>query len=358
MPFLENLESFVLWSNTGKTYFIAILILIGSFIILKIFDRYIIVIFKKAARKTKFTWDDVVFDFFSAINWQFYAYISFYIATRFIILPELLDKFLYYLLIIFIAFYAAQGLSRIVDHFTNKQVEKRKAADNVANTSMLKTFGIIFKIAIYAVGLLMVLANLGIEITPLVASLGVGGIAIAIALQSVLSDLFAAFAIYFDKPFKEGDFIIVGDDLGTVKNIGIKTTRIQTLQGQELIMSNTELTNSRVNNYQRMKERRIAFTFGVTYDTPLAKMKKINQIVEKAVNSTKNARFDRSHFHKYGDFSLNYEVVYYVTSPDYAEYMDVQQEINFKIKEAFEKEKIEFAFPTQTIHVEGIGKKK
>lgn len=358
MPFLESLESFTFLGNTGKAYFIALLILIGSFIILKLFDRYIIIIFKKAARKTKFTWDDVVFDFFNAINWQFYAYISLYIATRYLTLPELIDKVLYYLLVLFIVFYAAQGLSRIVDHFTNKQVEKRNKSDNIANTSMIKTFGIIFKVAIYSIAVLMILANFGIEITPLIASLGVGGIAIAIALQSVLSDMFAAFAIYFDKPFKEGDFIIVGNDMGTVKNIGIKTTRIQSLGGQELIMSNTELTNARVNNYQRMKERRIAFTLGVTYDTSLAKMKKINQIIEKAITSTKNARFDRSHFHKYGDFSLNYEVVYYVTSPDYNLYMDVQQEINFKIKEAFEKEKIEFAFPTQTLHVEGTGKRK
>ena len=202
----------------------------------------------------------------------------------------------------------------------------------------------------------MALSNLGIEITPLVASLGVGGIAIAIALQSVLGDLFAAFAIYFDKPFKEGDFIIVGNDMGTVEKIGIKTTRIQTLQGQELVVSNSELTNSRVNNYKKMKERRVVTNIGVEYSTPTKKLKKINGIVKKAVETTKESRFDRVHFKAFGDFSLNFELVYYVTSPDYVKYMDVQQEINFKIREAFEKEKIVFAFPTQTIHVDSFKK--
>jgi len=204
----------------------------------------------------------------------------------------------------------------------------------------------------------MVLTNLGIEITPLIASLGVGGIAIAIALQSVLSDLFSAFAIYFDKPFKEGDFIIVGNDMGTVQRIGIKTTRIKSLQGQELIVSNSELTSTRVNNYQRMEERRIVFNFGVEYSTSLSKLKKINKIVEKIFKEVNGARLDRVHFHQFGDFSLNYEVVYYVKSPEYAKYMDVQQEINFKLKEYFEKERIVFAFPTQTLFVEKPDKGK
>ncbi len=357
MPLLDDLSGFQFWNNTGRDYLVALAVFAGLFVFFKIFDRYLVVLFKKAARKTKFGWDDIVFDFFSAIHWQFYAYISFYAASVYLVLPELLDRALYYLLIIFIAFYAAQGLSRVVDHFTNRQIEKRKQSDNSSNTSMIKTFGTIFKIAIYSVGLLMVLANLGIEITPLIASLGVGGIAIAIALQSVLSDMFAAFAIYFDKPFKEGDFIIIGNDMGTVKHIGIKTTRIQSLGGQELVVSNTELTNSRINNYKRMQERRIAFSFGVEYNTPSKKLKKINSIVKRAVETTKNTRFDRSHFKEFGDSSLNYEVVYYVKSADYNVYMDVQQEIHFKIKEAFEKEKIAFAFPTQTIYVEGFKKK-
>ncbi len=351
MVIFENFLTATYLGNTGKEYLVALGIFIILFTLLKLFDIYFIVFLKKQASKTKITWDDLVIDFLNAIHWQFYAYVSLYVASRFLELSETIEKVLYYLLIIFCVFYAAQGLSRIVDHLTKKQIEKRKSGDNIQNTSMIKVFGTIFKTVIWSIAVLMIFSNLGIEITPLIASLGIGGIAIAIALQSVLADLFSAFAIYFDKPFKEGDFIIVGNDMGTVKQIGIKTTRIQTLQGQELVISNSELTSTRVNNYKRMERRRIVFTFGVEYDTPTKKLKKINEIVSEAVKKTKGATFDRVHFHNFGDFSLNYEVVYYVESPDYNKYMDAQQEINLRIKEAFEKEKIAFAFPTQTLHI-------
>ena len=356
MVALNEFLSLIFWNNTGKAYLISLGIFVGLFVVFLLFDRYIISFLKHKSKRTKIEWDDIIFDFMDAINWQFYAYVSFYIALSFLVLPETLHKVLKVLLILFTAYYASQGLSRIVDYFTEKQLEKRNKTDSIRNTSMINAFGLIFKIAIYALIFLMALSNLGIEITPLIASLGVGGIAIAIALQSVLGDLFAAFAIYFDKPFKEGDFIIIGNDMGTVEKIGIKTTRIQTLQGQELVVSNSELTNSRINNYKKMKERRVITNIGVEYSTQTKKLKKINDIIKKSVESTKDARFDRTHFKAFGDFSLNFEFVYYVESSDYNKYMDVQQEVNFKIREAFEKEKIVFAFPTQTIHVDSFKK--
>jgi small-conductance mechanosensitive channel len=164
--------------------------------------------------------------------------------------------------------------------------------------------------------------------------------------------LFAAFIIYFDKPFKEDDFIIIGNDMGVVKEIGLKSTRIQALGGQELVMSNTELVNSRINNYKQMKKRRVVFGFGVKYDTGEAKLKKIKSIVTKIFKSVKDVDFDRVHFKEFGDFSLNYEVVYYVDKSDYNIYMDKQEEINMKIYSEFEKAGIDFAFPTQTIRIQ------
>src|SRR3989338_4106832 len=323
------------WNNTGQDYLIALGIFVVLFFIFKIFDSLIIAYLKKQAAKTKITWDDIIIDFINAIHWQFYAYVAFYIATKRLTIILAVEKILLVILTIFIAFYIGQGLSRVVDYLTNAQIEKRKKSDNAQNTSMIKVFGTIFKIVIWVLILLTFLSNMGIEITPLIASLGVGGI-----------------AIYFDKPFKEGDFIIVGSDMGVVNKIGIKTTRITTLQGQELVISNSELTNSRVNNYKKMQRRRIAFSFGVTYDTPSSKMKKINKIVKNIIVKTKDATFDRVHFKEFGNFSLNYEVVYYVETSDYNKYMDIQEEINLGIKEAFEKEGIEFAFPTQTLHIE------
>jgi len=342
----------VLWNNTILDYIIAMGIVALVAVALKVFDLFLVSIFKRASKKTKNKLDDLIVEFLLGIKWPFFVFIGLYLSLKTLVLPELIMKALDYLLIIFIAFYAGKGLVSVINHFVNKEVNKRENKEDPESTSMVKFFGTILKIAVWSVALLMVLGNFGIEITPLIAGLGIGGIAIAIALQSVLGDLFAAFAIYFDKPFKDGDFIIIGNDLGTIKHIGIKSTRIETLQGQELVVSNSELTNIRINNYKQMKKRRVVFTFGVEYSTPLTKLKKIDEIIKKVVKEVKHVELDRVHFKEFGDFSLNYEIVYYVDSPDYNKYMDVQEEINFKIKEAFEKEKIVFAFPTQTLFVE------
>jgi small-conductance mechanosensitive channel len=148
-----------------------------------------------------------------------------------------------------------------------------------------------------------------------------------------------------------GDFIIIGEYLGTVEYIGIKTTRIRSLSGEQLVFSNTDLTDSRVRNYKRMAKRRVSFRFGVTYQTPLDKLKEIPKIVENIIKNIDDTIFDRTHFVSYGDFSLIFEVVYYILGSDYNKYMDIQQKINLGIKEEFEKLNVEFAYPTQTIYL-------
>lgn len=202
--------------------------------------------------------------------------------------------------------------------------------------------------------ILFILNAWGIDLSGAIVGLGVGGIVIGFALQNVLADFFSAFSIYFDRPFEIGDFIIVGEYAGTVTKITLKSTRIKLLQGEELILSNKELTSASVRNFKKMKKRRISFTFGVTYDTPLKKLKRIPEIITEVINPEKLEyvdKLDRVHFTEFGDFSLNFEVVYYLKTKDYVKYRDTQQEINFAIKEAFEKEGIEMAFPTQTIYV-------
>jgi small-conductance mechanosensitive channel len=258
---------------------------------------------------------------------------------------------LYYVLLFTSGFYIAKGISKVINHIIEVQIRKRQEIDENNSGSLLKFLGLIIKIVIWVIVILMIISNIGIEITPLMASLGIGGIAVALALQTILGDLFGAFVIYFDKPFKEGDFIVIGNDMGVVKHIGIKSTRIQALQGQELVMSNTELINSRVNNYKQMEKRRIAFTFGVQYGTGTTELKKIKTIVSKIFDGISGADLNRVHFKEFGDFSLNYEVVYYVESSDYMAYMNIQEEINMKLYKEFEKAGIKFAFPTQTIHL-------
>ena len=181
--------------------------------------------------------------------------------------------------------------------------------------------------------------------------LGVGGIAIGLAAQAVLKDLFSYFSIIFDRPFEVGDFIIVGDLLGTVEYIGAKTTRLRSLGGEQLIFSNTDLTDSRIKNYKRMEQRRVLFQFGIVYQTPYEKLQQIPSIVKKIIEDVEDTIFDRTHFSSYGDSNLVFEVVYYVVGSDYNKYMDIQQSINLAIFKEFETRGVEFAYPTQTLYI-------
>jgi small-conductance mechanosensitive channel len=205
------------------------------------------------------------------------------------------------------------------------------------------------RVAIWAVVLLLSLDNLGVDITALIAGLGIGGIAVALALQNVLGDLLASLSIALDRPFVIGDFLIIGEHMGAVEYIGIKSTRLRSLSGEQIVMSNADLLASRLRNYGRMQERRVVFKLGVTYETPREKLLKLPPLLRSVIESQDGVRFDRAHFASYGDFSLDFEIVYYVLSADYGRYMDVQQAINFRIHEEFEALGVDFAYPTQTL---------
>lgn len=219
----------------------------------------------------------------------------------------------------------------------------------------IRSILILIKLIFWIVGMIFLLANLGFDVTAAVAGLGVSGIAVAIAAQGILGDLFNYFVILFDKPFLLGDFIAFDDKLGVVEKIGIKTTRIRTLNGEILIVSNSELANSRLHNYKKMERRRVVLAIGVTYQTTQEHVEAIPGIIRNIVESTtviSGVVCDRSHFKGFGNFSLDFEIVYYVPVPDYPVYMDVQQSINLRIYAEFNRLGIEFAYPTQTVFVE------
>ncbi len=226
--------------------------------------------------------------------------------------------------------------------------ESRKRGGKVSNHILF-----ILKKAVQAVvlifALLAILYVFQVELSGVVVGLGVGGIAIALAVQNLLSDMFSAFSIFFDRPFEIGDFVVVGDYSGTVAHIGMKSTRIQLLQGEELVMSNKELTSNAVRNFKRLQRRRILFNVKVTYDTSVEKLKKIPEVIDKVIKDVELATLDRVHFRQFGDFSLDFEIVYYIKTGDYTKYMDIQQKINYGILEEFEKEGIKMAYPTQQI---------
>lgn len=229
-------------------------------------------------------------------------------------------------------------------------LDGRRGADPAGSTTA-SVLGFIARGALWSIVVLMMLDNLGVDVTALVASLGIGGVAVALALQNVLGDLFASLAIALDKPVVIGDFIIVGDVMGTVERIGLKTTHLRSLSGELVVLANGDLLASRIRNYKRMFERRVVFGFGVTYGTPPADLARIPELLRDIVARQHLARFDRAHLATFGASALEFEVVYYVRDPDYNRYMDTQQAINLELIEALQAAGVEFAFPTQTIHL-------
>jgi len=348
---LADLQNPALYAD----YTTSIAVFFITFAVLKAGKILIIGNMRKLAEKTANMLDDTLVEILDGVGLPLYFFLSLYVSTWFLKIadgsPALLV--LDYLLLISIVYYAVKGVGKLVDYGTGHLIrERQKVEGKEEDVSLIRLSGKVVKVLIWAFAFLLFLGNVGVDITPLVAGAGVGGIAIAFGLQSILGDIFASFSIYFDKPFKVGDYVMVGPDEGTVKSIGIKSTRIQALRGEEIIISNKELTNTRINNFKRMDNRRIDFRIGVTYQTSPAKLEKIPKIVKKIIEDVKLSRFDRCHFSKFGDSALEYTIVYYVLSRDYVKYMDTQQEINLKIAKAFAKEKIDFAYPTQTIFLQ------
>lgn len=264
-------------------------------------------------------------------------------------LSQRFEKWLRIVAVVFITIYFVKAVIFSVDFGLKTYI--KKSADVTGGEKHLRGISGLIKFAIWVLALLFLLDNMGVKISAVVAGLGIGGIAVALAAQAVLVDLFSYFVIFFDKPFEIGDFIVVGDKMGVIEYIGIKTTRIRALGDEQLVFSNTNLTNSRVHNFKKMERRRIVFKLGVVYQTTSAKLKLIPKVIKTIIEEQEGATYDRGHFASFGDFSLNFEFVYYVTGADYTAYMDIQQSINLSVFDVFEKEKIEFAYPTQTLFV-------
>ena len=313
-----------------------------------IFSKY----FSAWARKTQTTLDDAILhnvrsiaiiliivlgSFYALTSLTFTASYSFYICAIFTVVSILLVAF---------------AITRVTNVLADWYVQRKMKQSVSTNNHLIFILKKIIQLVVLVAALLVILGMLGIDLSGIVVGLGVGGIAIALAVQSTLSDVFSAFSIYFDRPFEIGDFIIVGDQAGTVTNIGMRSTRVKLLQGEELVMSNKELTSTQIRNFKKLEKRRVVFQFGVVYSTPIEKLKKIPILVTEIIKKEEFADLDRIHFCEFGDFSLKFEVVYYVVVGDYYKYMDTQQSIYFAIKEVFEKEGIEMAFPTQTIFIE------
>lgn len=335
--------------NTIADYLIAVIIFVFFIALFKVFQGIILYKLNRLAEKTKTDIDDAVIMAVRSVRPPFYLFVAFFFALKFLVIEDLADKIVTIILIAWGIVQVIIAVQILINYMVERGIGKYK--DEHAKSAM-RLMGTILKVVLWSVGILLFLSNLGVNVTSLVAGFGIGGIAVALALQNVLGDLFSSFAIYFDRPFAVGDFIMIGNDTGTVVKVGIKTTRVKMLRGEELVVSNTELASIRVQNLDRMKKRRILFSLGVTYQTPTTKVRRIPGIIKKIINEQKIARFDRAHFKQFGDSALIFEVVYFVKSPEYVDYVNVNQKILLKIKQVFENEKIDFAYPTQTVFLE------
>jgi small-conductance mechanosensitive channel len=319
-----------------------ILSLLSGWIVYHIFEHY----FSKWAKKTKTTLDDEIIKNIKKPIYFLVILIGFYYGIDQL---NALDDYSTTLAQIFnIAeiLLAAFIITRVINVFVSWYGEKNKQKKQIDNRilNIFKKFlqGIVFLIAF-----LVILNVFNVDLSGIVIGVGVGGIAIAFALQSILSDAFSAFSIYFDKPFEVGDFIVVGNQSGTVTKIGMKSTRLQLLQGEEMIISNREITSGSVRNYRKMTKRRVEFIIRVSPNTSIEKLKKIPNFIEKTIKKVDSAKFDMVHFIEIGPFSYNFEVVYYIYTGDYLKYLDIHEKVNFALKEEFDKEKIEFAFQSK-----------
>lgn len=340
------------YGNDLQQWLLATGVLLGSFLILvlikKLLKKRLLRIVEDSATEI----DDFLIPLVNQTRLFTLFVLSIYLASFFLtVAPDVQQRMDIVFRVVFFLQIGFWGMG-MISFIVNRQVSGKLDQDHGEDATTIDAFGLVAKIGLWIVVSLVILDNLGVKVDSLITSLGIGGIAVALAVQNMLGDLFASLSIAMDKPFVIGDFVIVDEFAGTVEDIGLKSTRIRSLSGEELIFSNADLLNSRIRNFKRLEERRISFSVRVVYGTPADQLDRIPEMVEEIISPLENVRFDRVHLKSMGDFSLNYEIVYYVRQPDYGVFMDVQQEINLAIYRRFEQEGIEFAYPTQTLHLE------
>ncbi|MBB5348678.1 mechanosensitive ion channel family protein [Desulfoprunum benzoelyticum] len=303
------------------------------------------------ADKTVTAWDDLLVELVGRLYGFFFLAVAGYLGSMKLFIPEPTGTIFSHAVAVIVLIQLAV-LSTHTVSFWVAHIRRQKIASDAGTVTTLTSVGFALRMLIWILLILIVLDNLGVDITALVAGLGITGIAVAMAMQNILGDLFASFSIVLDKPFVIGDFIVIDDCMGTVEHIGLKTTRVRSLSGEQLIFSNADLLKSRIRNYKRMYERRVVFSLGLVYRTPPEKLSQVPDIIRNAVEKHPQARFERAHFNEYGESALKFETVYWIANPDYNSYMDIHQAINLDIYRQFVEAEIEFAYPTQTVIVE------
>lgn len=339
----------VFFSNTIYSYLISLAIILTGNLFIRLFKLFFWEKINKFLKQLSESLADFTVDFLEKKILPLFNIILFYLAFVRLDFNHIIHRGIELILFIFALFYMVQIIQNLIIYNLKNYWNKREK--NASQCKMIQFIIMAVRIFTWIIAGIVLLENMNVEIKGLLTGLGISGIAFAFAAQKILADIFSYFTIFFDRPFAIGDYIAVDNYRGTVEHIGIKTTRIKSLSGEQLVFSNNDLTNSRINNYGKMSERRINFSVGVEYTTKYKKIKIIPEIIENIIVQVEKTRFDRAHFAKFGDYSLIFEVVYYVKDSDYKVYMNIQEKINLRIKEKFGELDINFAYPTQKIEL-------
>jgi small-conductance mechanosensitive channel len=337
-----------LFHNSMRQWATAIAVGLAAFLALLLVRVLLVGRFGAIAKRTTTEVDDILVELVARTRPYFLAAAALVFGSRFLVLAPTTDTYFSAAFALVLLVQCGLWGGAAVDLWIQRRAGMRTRAD-MASVTTIRALGIGVKVVLWIVVFITALDKFGVNVTTLVTGLGIGGVAIALAVQNVLGDLLAALSIILDKPFDVGDSIAVDQMQGTVERIGLKTTRVRSVSGEQIIISNSELLKSRIRNYKRQLDRRVVFTTDVTYDTPAETIARIPGMIREVVSTQQPVRFDRSHFTQYTDSALRIETVYFVLDADYTRYLDIQQTINLELLRRFRAEKIDFAFPTRAI---------
>jgi small-conductance mechanosensitive channel len=342
--------------NSLKAWLIALALGVFAYVALIALKRLIVTRLGKIAEQTETRFDDALIELVRNTRSIFLLAVAVYAAIRGMVLHprfvSALDGFLQLLFLLQIGLWS----SGLVAFLVRSSLDKRDKTGDRIGIAAVKAIGITVKIIAWIViTLLAIQFVFRKDVTTLLTGVGIGGVAIALAVQNILGDILAAIAIVFDRPFDVGDSIQVDQMAGKVEQIGLKTTRLRSVTGEQLVMGNADLLRSKLRNYKRMYERRALLALDLTYDTPADRIETLPGILREIVQSQSGTRFERAHFSAFTESSLRIELVYFVLDPDYSRLMDVQQAINLAVLRRFSADGIQFAFPTRTVQLQADG---
>lgn len=334
---IEFLSTTVVLGNSLLAYAWFLLTLFGLIILFQVIQSVILKRLERLVQRSHTDLDDVVVRVVKTIKPPFYLFLALYWSLRSLSIIPFLQRIINVFLIVWVIVQAVVALQVAIDAVFQRRIKSER---HKGHQSVLEVMRGVVRFVLWTVGLLFVLSNLGININSLIAGLGIGGIAVALAAQNILSDLFNSLVIYFDQPFEVGDFIVIGEDKGTVQRIGVKSTRVKSLSGEEIIIPNRDIAAARIKNFKRLHERRISFRVGVEASASPERLREVPALIEGVIKDIPHVRFGRAHLHELTEHNMYFEVIYHVLDHDYSVYMNVHQRILLGLVSAFGNEKI------------------